>query len=265
MSTAVAEFGEESDISPNATSERLFTDIATATVNSEPAKDSPVSTSRGGMQQEAIDQEHSSMLQALLSPKGQRSPRFDRALSEETPIRPPRRQRKKSQSRRHTVGTLKLKERPAESSAAGVPREPYDCAQRESIVERLKASCPTENDPTAPPLPPREMHEACYQRQLSDFVQIEASDLECEAVEETEIKELEQPKAVIDESKAKILQELEKADSFPEEIVIEETLDHKEKHVAEKSEAKVMTSTAKLENGKSRFSKIKSLLSGKVS
>eukprot|EP00112_Aurelia_sp_Birch-Aquarium-sp1_P007255 Seg179.4 transcript_id=Seg179.4/GoldUCD/mRNA.D3Y31 product="Leucine-rich repeat-containing protein 23" protein_id=Seg179.4/GoldUCD/D3Y31 len=265
-SIEVADFGEESDTSPNVTCEKLIPETANAkaTADIEHAKDSLLSKPGKAMQQETIDQEHSSMLRALLSPKEQRSPRLDRAQSEETPIRPPRRHRKKSQSRRHTVGTLKLQERPAESSEAAFPRKPYDSAQKESIVEKLKASCPTENDPTAPPLPPREMHEACFQRQLSDFVQIETSDLECEAVEETEIKELEPPEAVIDDAKARNLQELEKADSFPEEIVIEETLEIKEKQeVAEKLETEVTKSASKPETGKSRFSKIKSLLSGK--
>ena len=208
------------------------------------------------------------LLQALLSPKDRRYLSLNRTQSEDCPVPPPRKHRDKSKSgRRHTVGTIYDKQSHCSSSETSARVEsdrqfdmpaaddsfqtldevdsrpkPYDSASCKEKVGEFQ----NEGDSDAPPLPPRIASDIELKREDSDFVDIDVEDLQtAERLNDSDSAEintesLTKISGVKDEDKGR-------------------KVEGKPNYVEEKQD-KGMTETAK-----TRFSRIKSLLSGKVS
>lgn len=194
------------------------------------------------------------LLRALLSPVERRSPHLYRTQSEDCPVPPPRKNRDKSKSsRRHTVGTLSAR-LPQIVSEEGLQQsvvktsssEPKACDNaKEKSTERWSEDIETNND--APPLPPRIASNMKLMREDSDFVDIEMGDV-----------------LVIDDEAAAD-REIAKENVIESLATISDEEEYKERRIDEKpSNREEMNQKNKTEPNKTRFSRIKSLLSGKV-
>lgn len=210
------------------------------------------------------------LLRALLSPVGRRSPRFNRAQSEECPIPPPRKHRDRSKStRRHTVGTLSAKEPSLCNDVDSehdleadfvVKEDPRRAASEEKSWSRscdgvsdarkpLKDTSRDHNDgdPEILSLPPRNASDLVLMREDSDFVDIEIGD-----VLNVDEKECTSKAPCEDDSNQSV------DGLFDVKCQCISQLEEKARVANEKREQ------SKGENVKTRFSRIKSLLSGKV-
>ena len=217
--------------------------------------------------------EDSGLLRALLSPIGRRSPMLARTQSEECPVPPPRKRRDKSKSgRRHTVGILSAEhaaklghetiiESCVQQKGEAIVTEGLNRAATEdqsstrtsnvtfeiqSLVE--STSCNKENiEPLGAALPPRIASDMALKREDSDFVDIEVEDAK---LNDYTMRTSDSSTFIVASSptEEKLSPIESNSDSYEGRLVDEGNSD--------KSQSETV---------KTRFSKIKSLLSGKVS
>ena len=201
-------------------------------------------------------------MNALLSPQRQRSPKFGRAQSEDTPVPPPRKNREKS-ARRHTTGAMSLAKEPKtaeklqDEDSESKPYDPALSNGTNTSESTVASSCSIDENTKAPPLPPRIPSEMQLQREDSDYVNIDVED-----VIGIETDETEPGRSTEDEQKPHECGVVyECASTISSDLVCDSGASTSEKNSLVEKEKGGRT---KPSTGKTKLQKIKSLLSGKV-